>query len=71
MSVMNQSAFESYTKSQLIMAIVDQIKFYRDFESAAKMLKENNISLYELSNYTVRLTMFDIAKLGDELVKIS
>lgn len=67
---MSQSAFEAYNKSQLIMEIVDLIKFYGDYTQAARKLKENNITLYQLSNYTVRLSMFDIAKLGDELVKV-
>ncbi len=68
---MDQSAFEAYNKKQLIMDIVDLVKFYGDHAGAAKKLKENNISLYQLSQYTVRLTMFDIAKIGDEMVRNS
>lgn len=53
-----------------IINIVNAIRINHDYAKAAAILQDSGLSLFQLSSMTLRLSIFDIAKLGDELAKI-
>lgn len=53
-----------------VKKIVDLIRLQNDYKNAAIVLQDSGLTLFQLSSMTLRLTIYDMAKLGDELVKI-
>lgn len=40
-----------------------------DYEQASKIMLDNDISLRELTHNTLKLSIFEVARLADELIK--
>ncbi len=53
-----------------IFQIVKEIKLNKDYSAGAKILLDNNISFREVFNYTLKLNIFDCARLADAAKKI-
>ena len=51
----------------IIHQIVDLVRNFRDYDRAANLIAEHNISFEELIKSTLRLSIQDIAILGDML----
>ncbi|AXH15012.1 hypothetical protein [Malaciobacter mytili] len=51
-----------------VVTVVNLIKKENNFEKAAQILIENNISITQLVGRTFRLSMFDVAKLSDAII---
>ncbi len=52
-----------------IVTVVNLIKKEHNFEKAAQIIIDNNISITQLVEKTLRLSMFDVAKLSDAVIK--
>lgn len=53
--------------------IIDEIVHHvkrKDYESAAILVFNNNISLQQLASVTIRLGIIDFARLADHVIKI-
>lgn len=62
---MNNSDF-----SVFIYNIIHLIRARKDFESAAVLIKEKNITFEELTSKTYKLTQREIALLADKLIEV-
>ena len=62
---MNNSDFSIF-----IYNIIHLIRARKDFESAATLIKEKNITFEELSSKTYKLTQREIAILADRILEI-
>lgn len=70
MSSLNESLVINHERASTIVNIVNTIRMDKDYAKAAIILQDSGLTLFQLSCMTLRLSMFDIAKLGDELNKI-
>lgn len=70
MSSLNESLVINNQRVDTIVKIVDAIRIDKDYAKAAVILQDSGLTLLQLSCMTLRLSLFDIAKLGDELNKI-
>lgn len=70
MSVFVESDLINSETVNNVTKIVNLIRLEHDYAKAAIALQDSGLTLYQLSSMTLRLSLFDIAKLGDELVKI-
>lgn len=61
---------EEIQKINIIQEVVYYIRNHRDYDNAATLLYNNQISLLLLAINTLRLSAEDIAKLGDKLLEI-
>ncbi len=52
-----------------IRQIIYCIHNKNDYEQASKIMLENNISLRELCQNTLKLSIFEVARLADDLIK--
>lgn len=62
---------EEIQKINIIQEVVYYIRNHRDYDNAATLLYNNQISLLLLASTTLRLSSSDIAKLGDKLLEIN
>lgn len=53
---------------KLIFKVVRFIRTNDNYEEAASILIENKITVTEVIKYTLRLSLFDIAKLSDQML---
>ncbi|AXH09707.1 hypothetical protein CP960_09630 [Malaciobacter halophilus] len=71
---MNAQMKNETEKSTLLAAlVVDLVRVIRnekDFQKAAKIVIENNITMTEIVSRTLRLSVFDIAKLSDTVIEL-
>ena len=70
MSSLNESLVINKQRINAIVEIVNAIRIDKDYAKAAVILQDSGLTLFQLSSMTLRLSLFDIAKLGDELNKI-
>lgn len=70
MSAFVESNVVNHENVNVVIQIVDLIRYEHDYAKAAIALQDSGLTLLQLSSMTLRLSIFDIAKLGDELVKI-
>ncbi len=61
---------ESNNSTNAVVTVVNLIKKESNFEKAAQILIENNISITQLVGKTLRLSMFDVAKLSDAIIAL-
>ena len=59
-----------HTILNVILEIIDLIRHKGDYAKAAILMQDHQLTLTKLISTTLRLSIFDIAKLGDELSKI-
>lgn len=68
MKSINRNSNQLYF-NELIHQIVYLIKNRNNYLEASRILLENNISINELSEKTIKLTDLDLAKLADALIE--
>ncbi|MFA7083607.1 MAG: hypothetical protein WC141_03620 [Arcobacteraceae bacterium] len=54
----------------VVLRIAHEIRTNHNYESAAKIALENNITLQQILVKTLKLDIFDIAKLADAMKKM-
>lgn len=59
---------DKHNISDLVHQIVFLISSREDYKSAAKIMKENNISLEELTNQTFKLGSRQLGHLADNII---
>lgn len=70
MSVFVESNVVNHENVNAVSKIVSIIRYEHDYAKAAVTLQDSGLTLLQLASMTLRLSIFDIAKLGDELAKI-
>lgn len=55
--------------NEIILQIVYFIKHNDDFDSAARIMEENSISIEELNLHTIKLSQLELAKLADKILE--
>ena len=70
MSVLTESTVVNKDNVHAVLNIVNAIRLEHNYAKAAVILQDSGLTLFQLSSMTLRLSIFDIAKIGDELVKI-
>jgi len=54
----------------IVSAIVNEVRINHNYDAAAKIALDNNISIKILTTKTLKLDVFDIAKLADAMKKL-
>ena len=57
------------TSTDTIQQIVYLIKNQNDYLSAVRLMKQNSLSINELTKRTIKLTQIEIARLADKLIE--
>ncbi len=70
MSMLIESQAINHESVNAVTKIVNIIRLEHDYAKAAIALQDSGLTLSQLTSMTLRLSIFDIAKLADELVKI-
>lgn len=55
----------------LVNEITNHIKFYNDYDSAIKLILENNLNIENIVKNTARLKTSQIVKLASKLISMS
>lgn len=67
----NKSSYRVYDPIyDKVLEISTLIRAKSDFEGAAKLALEHSITLQDIVNKTLKLSIFDIAKLADQMNKL-
>lgn len=53
-----------------VVTVVNLVKKENNFQKAAQILIENNISITQLVGKTLKLSIFDVAKLSDTVIAL-
>lgn len=56
--------------SDIVYELTSLIKNGRDIDRAAKIAMENNLTIEQIVSRTMRLTIYDIAKLADAIISL-
>lgn len=54
-----------FNQQDIILQIISLIREQKDYQEAAQLIKDNNISLSYLATNTVRISMMDLAQIAD------
>lgn len=54
----------------VVSKIVNEVRINHNYDTAAKIAIDNNISLNQMISKTLKLDVFDIAKLADAMKKL-
>jgi hypothetical protein len=56
---------QRYNQQDTILKIISLIREQKNYEEAAKLIKENDISIAHLAQNTLRISMMDLAYIAD------
>lgn len=66
--------FDTYRLSDpvydIVLRIANEIRTHHNYETGAKIALENNITLKQIIQKTLKLDIFDIVKLADAMKKL-
>jgi hypothetical protein len=65
MSELSILSNESFNKTEIILNIISLIREHKNYAEAAKLIKENDISVAHLARNTLRISMMDLAYIAD------
>lgn len=54
----------------IVLQVANEIRTHHNYSSGAKIALDNNISLSQIIHKTLKLDIFDIAKLADAMKKL-
>lgn len=69
MKMMSSNTINNLNTNELIHQILYLVKYKKDFKLAAQVMKDNLISIEELSEKTLKLSQLELAKIADAIIE--